>query len=212
MVPQHQRQLLEHHHHLLGEEAQLLGHSRLHFLLQAPLQHFDRASQQRVQGSLAHNQLKPLGLPHQLLEHSHRLAFLDLALQLHLPPFLLLIPVAVSLEHPHRHLEQYVALSSSSGACVFPLDQSTSDCYVYIWQGGGGLFGQQPPAQSNALALIPSQQAQQAQASAQYQVLITKENKPIVHSTAWDDIHPEGQKYLLELECACLSSQPCLAY
>ncbi|CAL8467152.1 g6688 [Coccomyxa elongata] len=66
--------------------------------------------------------------------------------------------------------------------------------------GGGGLFGQQQPAQFNALALIPSQQAQQAQASAQYQVLITKENKPIVHSTAWDDIHPEGQKYLLELE------------
>lgn len=66
------------------------------------------------------------------------------------------------------------------------------------------MFGQQTPAQSNALALIPSQQAQQAQASAQYQVLITKENKPIVHSTAWDDIHPEGQKYLLELECASL--------
>jgi hypothetical protein len=47
--------------------------------------------------------------------------------------------------------------------------------------------------------LAPQQQQQQQQ-PAHYQVLITKENKPLVHSTAWDDIHPEGQKYLLELE------------
>ncbi|KAK9916411.1 hypothetical protein WJX75_002273 [Coccomyxa subellipsoidea] len=66
--------------------------------------------------------------------------------------------------------------------------------------GGGGMFGQPAPAPSNPFALPPVPQAQQQQPSAQYQVLVTKENKPILHSTAWDDIHPEGQKYLLELE------------
>lgn len=70
-----------------------------------------------------------------------------------------------------------------------------------MWQGGGELFGQPAPAQSNPFALTPVPQAQQQQPSAQYQVLVTKDNKPILHSTAWDDIHPEGQKYLLELEC-----------
>lgn len=67
-------------------------------------------------------------------------------------------------------------------------------------QAGGGLFGQQQPAQPNAFALTLAAQAQQQQAQPQYQTLITKDNKPILHSTAWDDIHPEGQKYLFELE------------
>lgn len=83
-------------------------------------------------------------------------------------------------------------------------------CYLQSqdMQGGGGLFGQQQqqaPSTGGAFsfALAPQQQQQQGQGQPlQYHVLITKDNKPVQHSTAWDDIHPEGQKYLLELECA----------
>lgn len=42
----------------------------------------------------------------------------------------------------------------------------------------------------------------QNQASAQaHQQLITKDNRPISLSTNWDDLSPQAQQYLLELEC-----------
>jgi hypothetical protein len=31
--------------------------------------------------------------------------------------------------------------------------------------------------------------------------LSTKEGRPLTHATKWDDISPQGQAYLLELEC-----------
>lgn len=37
---------------------------------------------------------------------------------------------------------------------------------------------------------------------------MTKDGKPLTHSTKWDDISPQGQHYLLELECATLEA-PC---
>ena len=33
---------------------------------------------------------------------------------------------------------------------------------------------------------------------------MTKDGKPLTHSTKWDDISPQGQHYLLELECALI--------
>jgi len=30
--------------------------------------------------------------------------------------------------------------------------------------------------------------------------LVTKENRPVTHSTKWDDLSPQAQQYLLELE------------
>ena len=35
---------------------------------------------------------------------------------------------------------------------------------------------------------------------------MTKDGKPLTHSTKWDDISPQGQHYLLELECALVGS------
>ncbi len=77
-------------------------------------------------------------------------------------------------------------------------------------QGGGGLFGASQPASSPGLglALAPfgQQQQQQQQCIPQYQSLVTKDNKPIVRSTAWDEIQPQGQNYLLAIECVRLLS------
>ena len=44
------------------------------------------------------------------------------------------------------------------------------------------------------------------------QALVTKDGKPLTHSTKWDDISPQGQHYLLELECgpACCVGRPAL--
>jgi hypothetical protein len=41
------------------------------------------------------------------------------------------------------------------------------------------------------------QQQQQQQAAAQ---LVTKDNRPLTHSTKWDDLSPQAQQYLMELE------------
>ena len=83
--------------------------------------------------------------------------------------------------------------------------------------GFGGGFGATPasqPQSGNALALaaqpgqqLQSQQHQQLQqlqqhslyaAAAQY---VTKQNQPLTHRTQWDDIGPNGQSNLLEIEC-----------
>jgi hypothetical protein len=42
----------------------------------------------------------------------------------------------------------------------------------------------------------------QAECGARAQALATKEGKPLAHSTKWDDMSPQAQQYLLELECA----------
>ena len=52
----------------------------------------------------------------------------------------------------------------------------------------GAAFGGQPQ----------QQQQQQQQVSG---ALSTKEGRPLTHATKWDDISPQGQAYLLELEC-----------
>jgi hypothetical protein len=52
----------------------------------------------------------------------------------------------------------------------------------------GAAFGAQPQ----------QQQQQQQQVSG---ALSTKEGRPLTHATKWDDISPQGQAYLLELEC-----------
>jgi hypothetical protein len=64
-----------------------------------------------------------------------------------------------------------------------------------------GLYGASQPASSPGvgLALAPFQQQQQQQAP-QWHNLVTKDNKPIARSTVWDEIQPQGQAYLLEIE------------
>ena len=49
-----------------------------------------------------------------------------------------------------------------------------------------------------AFGAQPQQQPQQQQVSG---ALSTKEGRPLTHATKWDDISPQGQAYLLELEC-----------
>ena len=62
-----------------------------------------------------------------------------------------------------------------------------------------GLFGLQPQQQ-------PQPQQQQQQQGPQLQsssaALTTKDGKPLSHATKWEAISPQGQAYLLELECA----------
>jgi hypothetical protein len=53
----------------------------------------------------------------------------------------------------------------------------------------GGAFGGQPTQQL---------QQQQQQVSG---ALSTNEGRPLTHATKWEDISPQGQAYLLELEC-----------
>jgi hypothetical protein len=52
------------------------------------------------------------------------------------------------------------------------------------------LFGAPQQAQQQ-------QQQQQQQAAGQ---LVTKDNRPLTHSTKWDDLSPQAQQYLMELE------------
>jgi hypothetical protein len=39
---------------------------------------------------------------------------------------------------------------------------------------------------------------------------VTKDGKPLSHSTKWEDISPQGQAYLLELECEPAYAHPAL--
>lgn len=58
------------------------------------------------------------------------------------------------------------------------------------FQSFGGVrpgFGQQPP--------------QQLQQNTAAQQLLTKDNRPIAHGTKWEDLSPQAQQYLMELEC-----------
>ena len=79
-------------------------------------------------------------------------------------------------------------------------------------QGGGGSSWASQPASSPGLglALAPfgqqQQQQQQQQQASQYHTLVTKDNKPVVRSTAWDEMQPQGQNYLLEIECVLLTA------
>ena len=69
-------------------------------------------------------------------------------------------------------------------------------------QSSASIFGaQSAPAFGTPPALGFGNQPQQLQ----QQSLVTKDGKPLTHATAWDDIHTEGQKYLLELECVLIS-------
>ena len=74
-------------------------------------------------------------------------------------------------------------------------------------QGGGGSVWASQPASNpgSGLALAPFGQQQQ-QHLPQYHTLISRDNKPIVRSTAWDEIQPQGQNYLLETEYVPLTS------
>ena len=64
-----------------------------------------------------------------------------------------------------------------------------------------------PAALELALHLPPtslssSNSSSRGRGASQYHTLVTKDNKPIARSTAWDGIQPQGQSYLLEIECA----------
>lgn len=65
----------------------------------------------------------------------------------------------------------------------------------------GSLFGG-APAQQQQLGFGQQQaagaQGQQLPGSAA--ALLTKDGKPLSHATKWEDISPQGQAYLLELE------------
>ena len=73
-------------------------------------------------------------------------------------------------------------------------------------------WGAQPSPQPNINnALVPftgaaapgqPQQQQQQQSAVNIRALVTTQGSWIHHSTTWDEIHPEGQKQLLEFECA----------
>ncbi len=73
---------------------------------------------------------------------------------------------------------------------------------------GSTLFGgaNQPQQQPGLFGIQPQQQPQQQQQGPQLQsssaALTTKDGKPLSHATKWEDISPQGQAYLLELECA----------
>lgn len=74
---------------------------------------------------------------------------------------------------------------------------------LFTQGGGGSLWAAQPasnPGSGLALAPFGQQQQQQQQQGSQYHTLVTKDNKPIVRSTAWDEIQPQGQHYLLNIE------------
>ena len=63
-------------------------------------------------------------------------------------------------------------------------------------QQQAGLFGIQPQQQQQ------QQQQQGGQLQSSSAALTTKDGKPLSHATRWEDISPQGQAYLLELECA----------
>ena len=70
---------------------------------------------------------------------------------------------------------------------------------LFIQGGGGSLWASQPVNNPGSrLALAPY--GQQQQQVSQYHTLVAKDNKPIVRSTAWDEIQPQGQHYLLDIE------------
>jgi len=60
------------------------------------------------------------------------------------------------------------------------------------------LFGAAPtPSLFGAPQQAQQQQQQQQQAAGQ---LVTKDNRPLTHSTKWDDLSSQAQQYLMELE------------
>ena len=69
---------------------------------------------------------------------------------------------------------------------------------------------QQSPQPNVNNALVPfggapgagQPQQQQQQSAVNVRALVTTQGSWIHHSTTWDEIHPEGQKQLLEFECA----------
>ena len=80
----------------------------------------------------------------------------------------------------------------SAGGGGFSFTPSSTQSFMGQGAGGsafgGGAFGS---------SIMAGQGQQQQQ---QQQQLVTKDNRPIAHSSAWDDLSPQAQQYLLELE------------
>ena len=76
----------------------------------------------------------------------------------------------------------------SAGGGAFAFTPSSTQSFMNPGTGGGAFGG-------GAFGSIMGQGQQQQQ-----QQLLTKDNRPIAHSSAWDDLSPQAQQYLLELE------------
>ena len=75
---------------------------------------------------------------------------------------------------------------------------------------GGTQQAQQQQQQPGLFGLQPQQQQPQQQLQQSSTALVTKDGKPLSHSTKWEDISPQGQAYLLELECEPAHARPAL--
>ena len=79
------------------------------------------------------------------------------------------------------------ALVPSTGSSLF--GPSSTQSFFGKSPGGFGSTPQQPQGANYGMS----------------QQLMTKDNRPIAHSTKWDDLSPQAQQYLLQLEYVVLS-------
>lgn len=104
--------------------------------------------------------------------------------------------------------------AATTQAPAFSGPQSTP---AFSFSTGAGLFG--APGSSPAFGVSPATATPslfggQTQAGASVsnissanQQLVTKDNRPITHSTKWEELSPQAQQYLLELEKVITTSR-----
>lgn len=89
-----------------------------------------------------------------------------------------------------------------SGPQGFSLGGASSGSSLFGQQGGAtgntGLFG--PQSTQSFLERSTFAQQQQQPQGGTFPQLMTKDNRPIAHSTKWEDLSPQAQEHLLQLE------------
>lgn len=91
--------------------------------------------------------------------------------------------------------QQTGGFGSSGAGAVMPFTGASTGSSLFGPSSTQSFFGKSP----GGFGSTPPQP--QGANYGMSQQLMTKDNRPIAHSTKWEDLSPQAQQYLLQLEC-----------